>query len=88
MGDGQARSTSQLSEGACPGKETERFVQVADREMTRLPPAEYKLSREQKVRDRNQQANNTGPGVAGYRPEGNRQGNQQKNKSRKPKARY
>jgi hypothetical protein len=56
--------------------------------MTRLPPTEYKLSREQKVRDRNQQANNTGPGVAGYRPERNRQGNQQKNKSRKPKARY
>ena len=76
----------QLGEGASPGQETQGFVEVADREVTGLPPAQNQLSGEQKVCDGHQQPNQTSTGLAGHRPESQRHGQQQQHKGSKTKA--
>ena len=76
----------QHGERAGPGQKAQRLVKVADREVSRLPPAQDQLGREQQVGHRNQQANQACSGLAGDGPEGQRHGEKQQDEARKAQA--
>ena len=76
----------QLGEGATPGQEAKRFVEVADREVAGLPPAENQLGCEQQVGQGHQQSNKCCSRLARRRPEGQRHGEQEQEEPGKAEA--